>query len=414
VRKLNQIIVALVIFLIPFYIFRFSLMGIRTNVFEVAVLVGFLLSFPSYYLSKQYSKLKCETYILPLALLVSVVLAVSLSLFDIRSLGILKGWFLAPIVFAWLIIINFKDKELPWLSIPIFITLLMVSVLGILQKAGISSSVFYQQGDPAFSQYVAQERSFSIFESPNYLAMYIVPMSFLSLPLFSLFKKIYPKIILGILFLAPLFALYYCESRAGIVALIVAACLYVNYRYINLQKAKNRKPFMGWLFTIILLLVNVGYLFYSQKYWQPASDSDTIRVQIYHYSIEMLKTNYVSGIGLGDFQEKIALISGGDEGFRQFGLPYAILPHNLLLATWLYLGLGGLIVMLLLFVSFFKNIFSSDNPIRAVAIAAMIAVLIHGLFDTTYFKNDLSAIFWLIFSYSVIAKRKHEEVAGPK
>ncbi|MBU1180368.1 hypothetical protein KJ885_05475, partial [Patescibacteria group bacterium] len=40
------------------------------------------------------------------------------------------------------------------------------------------------------------------------------------------------------------------------------------------------------------------------------------------------------------------------------------------------------------------------------AICAMSALLIHGLVDVPYFKNDLSILFWIIFSMPFIIYKK--------
>ena len=39
----------------------------------------------------------------------------------------------------------------------------------------------------------------------------------------------------------------------------------------------------------------------------------------------------------------------------------------------------------------------------------MTAILFHGLFDTTYLKNDLAAIFWLLIAVSLVLKKQNEK-----
>ncbi len=38
-----------------------------------------------------------------------------------------------------------------------------------------------------------------------------------------------------------------------------------------------------------------------------------------------------------------------------------------------------------------------------LCLAAMVAVLIHGLVDTTYFKNDLALLFWLVVTAALFS-----------
>lgn len=403
-KSLTKISVYIAVFLIPFYFFRFSLLGIKTNVFEIFVLVSFFLTL---FEPKSLKRLSVKSiWLLPVAFLTVSLITAFLSSDKMNALGIWKGWFLVPIVFAWVINKNFDPKSLWRGLLPLFVSMVVVSLWAILQKAGLFTTLFYQTGDATFNQYISQGRVFGPFESPNFLAMFLVPTMFITLPIAEQVKQRIGKIVFLFTYALPILALCFSGSRAGIIAFAVGLCVYLNYRYINLQKAKNRQPFYSGLFVTILAGVNLLYLYYAINVARPSSASDQLRVQIYRYSVDLLKDNFSFGLGLGQFQNKIAQISAGNVSFHDAGLGVALHPHNLLLAVWLNLGLAGLIVLLWLMVSFFKNVFSSNSPIRAASIAAMFAILIHGLFDTTYFKNDLSAIFWLVFISSIIIKNE--------
>ncbi|MDO8444025.1 MAG: hypothetical protein Q7S80_00785, partial [bacterium] len=94
-------------------------------------------------------------------------------------------------------------------------------------------------------------------------------------------------------------------------------------------------------------------------------------------------------------------ISKNDIDFQVKTLPSALHPHNVYLAMWLNLGILGLIIFVIMVVNFFRRLWPQRNYYLALCLmAAMSAILIHGLFDTTYFKNDLSAIFWLILAFA--------------
>jgi O-antigen ligase len=273
-----------------------------------------------------------------------------------------------------------------------------------LQKFGIISTLFYQVGDSSFSQYLQEGRSFGPFESPNFLAMFLVPMTFLSSPILEFIKTRWIRIVAVISFALPILALYFSNSRAGYITFVLCLLLFINYRFINLQKTKNRKPFFAAWFVLLFVVFNAGYLFFSTHNFKPDNNSDVIRVEIYKYSNTLLQQHPILGIGLGQFQSSIRELSKDNIAFQTFSLPYALHPHNLFLALWLNLGLAGLIVFILILVKLFQGLYFNDSKYKAYFIAAAFAILIHGLFDTTYFKNDLSAIFWLIFALSLIAR----------
>ena len=64
---------------------------------------------------------------------------------------------------------------------------------------------------------------------------------------------------------------------------------------------------------------------------------------------------------------------------------------------------GLLSFVVSLFVFFYESMKDKKKGIIfAATLMAMIAIIIHGLFDTTYFKNDLCALFWLILALRYI------------
>jgi len=413
IQKINKYLIAASVFLIPFYFFRFSVLGIKTNVFEIAILLSFL-SF-IVFLTKEKKKIIYGP-VWPYLFLIIALISAYFSSDKTTALGIFKGWFFVPIVFYWLIINNFKQKELYKLNIALFASLIIVSFWAILQRFGIIGTLFYQSGDVTFLQYIADKRVFGPFESPNFLAMFIVPVAFLSLPLlfeakaenFSLCSKnILVKIFALVSFSLPITALYFSGSKGGLWAFIIGMLVYLNYTYINKQKSKDRRPVLATLIVTCLFIGNYLY-FYVISHLANLSGSNESRKEIYKHSIQLLKNNFINGVGLGGFNDAIAQVSVNDSYFKYFILPYALHPHNLLLAIWLNLGILGLLLFVVILIDFLKNAFSSDLKIKATILAAIMAIMVHGLFDTTYFKNDLSAIFWLIFAFSIIIGNKNE------
>ena len=367
--------------LLSFYFFRFSFWGLRANIFELAILTTLLAAVIYFHIAKQKPVLG---FIWPYLFLIIAGVAVFLSPDKTKALGILKGWFFIPIAYYWLII-NFAPfgKRLVSLTRFLLIALALVCVWAILQKFGVIGPLFYQIGDSNFSQYLEQGRIFGPFESPNYLAMFIVPVLFLaSLP--YQWKK-FPLYLL--LVTLVLITLYLSDSRSGALALFAGGIITVS-----LWPSASKWSLAPKIAVIILALVSTYYVVGKINF---DSGSNMVRKEIYSYSVEMLKGNYLFGMGLGSFQDKIDKLSLGNQSFRIYGLPYALHPHNLFLAVWLYLGLAGILTFLSgLFIFFYRGL-KSRSPDQVLILGAMTAILVHGLFDTTYFKNDLSAIFWL-------------------
>lgn len=384
-------------FLIPFYIFRFDVFGIPTNVFEASVFVTFVIYLISIYRNKTVIRFTALDWFAFAFVLFSFI-AVIFSPEKVQALGIVKGWFITPVIFYFMLSRTFTRDDASKISVPLFFALIFVTIWSFLQKYGIIGAVFYQAHDSTFNQFLFNNvRIFGPFESPNFLAMFIVPILILCLPLIGKMKDMLTKIVMTLLLIAPVIILLATKSRGGLFALLIS--LAVLTLIIFFQKLKLKKSRII-LFAVAAVLA-IGIFAAYKVGFDP--NRDYARLDIYRYSYEMIKTDGLFGIGFLNFHNKIDILSAGNERFRDNILSYAIHPHNVFLAVWLYLGVGGLIAFLLILWQSIKSLFRNiDHPYSSYVFAAMIAILAHGIFDTTYFKNDLSAIFWLIVALSLI------------
>jgi putative inorganic carbon (hco3(-)) transporter len=403
-------LVLIPVLLIPTYIFRFTIFGIPSNVFEVSVLVSGLVLFIIWFSNRLSGKaVKCNfgysaTYFLLLAAVISIYFSADKN----AALGILKGWFIIPII-LYLLTINYYPKDrLKDVSLAVFISLMLVSVWATLQKMGVISTLFYQIGDPGFVDYLSRFRAFGPFESPNYLAMFIVPSVFLSLPIFGYLKGTTNKLLLSALYILPLYALYASHSLGGLLAFGFASIVFFAFQTAKIHRLKilnSSWKITGIVFALVAVAAVFAFVFSSiglETY------SRSLRIDIYHYAWRLAISHPIFGIGLGQFQDATRAISFDNLGFQLYGLSYALHPHNLYLNYWLSLGLLGTISFFALLINFFSRLRRSvsDAALSAGLFAAMSAVLVHGLMDTTYFKNDLSAIFWLMLAVSLLLETK--------
>jgi len=129
---------------------------------------------------------------------------------------------------------------------------------------------------------------------------------------------------------------------------------------------------------------------------------------VWQAALKILNNNFILGIGPGMFQEYYL-------DYQKYFSPYlewaAPQPHNIFLAFWLQCGIFGLAGFLWLLIRFFKTGFKlSAIGHRSLVIglmAVMVYILVHGLVDATYWKNDLSVIFWLTVVLIEISKIKN-------
>lgn len=125
-----------------------------------------------------------------------------------------------------------------------------------------------------------------------------------------------------------------------------------------------------------------------------------IRAFIWTDTWKMLLANPLLGVGLGNYPV----------GFAPFRTRTWIeifqYPHNILLNFWSEIGVIGVVgfgwimakKLREMILTTVKNGAAKELWVRAGVVAAMATILVHGLVDVPYFKNDLAMLFWLIIA----------------
>jgi putative inorganic carbon (HCO3(-)) transporter len=136
----------------------------------------------------------------------------------------------------------------------------------------------------------------------------------------------------------------------------------------------------------------------------PSSGTFVGRGRIWAATFRMLRDHPVFGAGINAYQSTMAPYRVADRNLVPE--PY---PHNIFLTSWTELGLLGLIVfaymLLALIVQPFRALRRATDDHRPLLWglgSAFAMVLAHGLVDSPYWKNDLSAEFWLLAALEIV------------
>ena len=150
-----------------------------------------------------------------------------------------------------------------------------------------------------------------------------------------------------------------------------------------------------------------------------AEDSTTLmRLQVWQAAWAMVRDHPVQGIGLDNFLYLYRDRYLPPAGWRE---PHLSHPHNLLLDFWLRLGLGGPVVLGLTLGWLGRWLWRLSRagplPERTVALGvagSLLAGLVHGLVDNSYFLPDLALHFWGSFAIvRVLASRTERASPSP-
>ena len=293
------------------------------------------------------------------------------------ALGIAKAYFWEPMLLAWLLIAAKPDRnKITKAAIYGFgLSALVIIVYGLIQYV-----------HPALipPTWMAERRITSVFDYPNAAALYLAPLVPLALAvpfgfIFSLFA-----------FLIIILA----KSAGGLIA--IAAALF----FLGIVNKKTRLP------SIVIAIIVASVVIFTPA----AGLRDQILMRDWSgrvhqigwtESLAMLHDHPLFGAGLDAFKTVVAPYhhAQGVEIFQY--------PHDIFLTVWSELGLLGLAGFACIMIWFFKNGITPPLPSPIVGeevkkrwankflVAAMIAILVHGLVDVPYFKNDLAMMFWL-------------------
>ena len=370
--------------MLPLYVIRCSIFGIPTNVFEIIVLV--LVGVGLFLLEVRKSWVR-NIKTMPLSLQIAIGLFLlsacvsTLISSELRvSLGILKGWVIIPIMFGFLIASAIKHN--PSMRSRILDSLICSGV-------AVSCIGIFQIGSLA--------RVTSLYDVPNSLALFLVPVVIIALYTgVQLKKRVYTLCAL-IMFVAVLAT----QSIGAIVSIVVTLCIawalgatrkkqvYINIVVLLVAVSCIVLIFSGRIQYLLSPLVHIG-----------AKNSATVRLQLWSVGAHLIVQHPILGIGLGQFepayQNELHLLFARHIAGLQPEYVFRD-PHNWIISFWLNLGILGLLIFSYLnFISIYRSILSKNVEQRAVSLG-LIAMLLYGLVDTIYWKNDLSALWWILF-----------------
>lgn len=380
IKRITLLLAGSILVATPLYYFRFSIAGLPTNVLEVLIglfvvsvlLKGGRLRFP---------------YVLPVSvLLLGLVVGVAVSPDKSVALGIVKGWFVLPIAFGWAIANWYDESKQRFVFTALGINVLWVSLYAVLQWAGAIPLVGHQAVTPDLLQYIEQGRALAFFESPNYLGMYLVPL--------MLFVAVgwWHNRYVRWLVIIPFTAVVLSASRSALLALLVG--LGLVSMYVLMQRYPRHKK-QVLLASSVVLLAAVGLFLLLRV---NIAGNDGLRLGVWRVAGDLISAHPFTGIGPGQFAHYFAQSQILPESLHQALLPYALHPHNLYLSLWLsggVLALGGFTWVVLRCFQFAVAGVKQSRVLAVAGAVGLVTILVQGVVDSSYFKNDLALFFWL-------------------
>lgn len=374
---------------LPIYIVRWRVGPFPSTLLEILILVT-VAAYAVTLWSERRRPAARTSYEIPIALLlVAGIVGIVVAPDHTRALGIYRAYFLETIALFYIALDLIRTQQ---------------ELRTVLVVAGIGSGLFAIGQIVTFGIALAHHAIHIdagpafLNTSSNSVALYLEPPFAFAVGL-SLFPSTRRERWLSLgavaLFLT---ALVMTLSRASYLAVAVLAVVAV----LSLSDRRRRMWAIGVLALVLLVVIELPFI--NQRLGTLAH-STQLRLSIYRAALRMLSERPVFGAGISGFPIRVA-------PFRPAGEEIELYPHNLWLTTWSEIGLLGLISLAVIFFRLLwqgvRALSSAEGIYRAVTwgmVGALVLYLVHGLFDSPYWKNDLSAEFWLMAALGMVGMR---------
>lgn len=383
--------------------------------------------------------------------------AAGISGFASNSLGIWKAYFFEPVLLYVMILNVFQGRK----DVERMIWALGCGALAVASWAVVQKITGLGIDNPLWAA-VETRRSVSFFGYPNAVGLYLAPIVMMLLGVIAAshqnnhpFLSAYPgkfvkesydwkrsktKAFLAFAVIMSCLAIFYAKSDGAMVALVVA--LFV------VGMLGNKRTLLVTISLIIFSSVALfsvpGALKKVESKMMLRDFSGQVRMAQWSETWKMLKDSRLFfGSGLSGYQKAIEPYhvpgifydDGTDPEFHRHvvwdneykkkvwrPVEIYLYPHNIILNFWTELGLVGVLLFIWIIVKAIvcsvlgirysrKSKDSSGLFLSLGVLGALVVIVIHGLVDVPYFKNDLSCLFWVIIAVMALIRMQQKSPA---
>jgi putative inorganic carbon (HCO3(-)) transporter len=379
---------ALTCALAPAYVIRWHVSIVPTTLLEVAILATIAVFLVETYRGPR--RIQWRTAFTYAALLFLIAGAISILAAPDRraALGLYRAYLIEPIAFFFVLGTVVRSAQR---ALVIFLGLAVGAI-----ALSVPNAIVVLQAIAHHTLHVQSTTPVVIYTTANAVALYLEPLIALagSLLLFSRDRnlRIVSLVTLAIIVPTEILTL----SRGGFLALAAVV--------VGLALAHRRR----WWFLAVVVVAGVVVSRVPSVAARIAVEVDfnnpgnTLvgRSQLWKAALQMLRDHPIFGAGLSGFTTRLAPYWNLHHHDR------FIDPHNIVLNFWSETGLLGLAafswILVVAFVVSWRGWRRTDasgwQPFQLGVFLALVAVVVHGLVDVPYFKNDLSLEFWTLLA----------------
>ena len=359
-------------------------------------------------MTKPDEKLSCKSFELWLwAYFMIVIISLAGStLFHLSLKGFFKTFTYLGFYFSVVQFLKNNKDKIPFILGTIGLCISFEAVTGFLQNFAQVDEISTWQDVSNINPEDVMTRVYGTLKpyNPNLLGGYFVagiPALYGLAATYLVDKKYKYSLIWIVLALFSSLTLFLTGCRGSYIGMMVimvgmfavsAKYLWQNYKQIYLSVLGAIIAFA----TSVLIFVSSLRTRVLSIFAMRQDSSNSFRFNVYHSSLQMFKDNWLLGIGVGNqnFREIYGL-------YMKTGFD-ALSAYNIFLEIAVESGIFALIAFVGFLITLIKNginfiLKSADTKsviIVAAAVISIIAVCIHGLVDTVFFRPQIQFVFW--------------------
>lgn len=400
--------VACVLALLPTYLVRFTVAGVPMTLLEGMLLIGAGIILLRWRLADAgtFHASPFAEPLVPLAIAWVAIgfLAALWSPAEWRAWGSWKAYFLEPVVW-WFALRALRDR------LDIERHVLWPLAVG---AAGISLYAIVQHwtgfGIPPTWADVARRRVTSVFGYPNAVGLYLGPIVPLLVGLaYASRRAVWLRMLAGGIALLAVAAIIFARSTGALIAVFVAlGSMGAFWWWARTPAVPGRRAWLvvgAFLAASALCTLWLPYQRNLERIAHPVARklafgawSGSVRLAQYRETWAFLRDHPVRGAGLSGYPTAIAPYH------RDAKVEIFLDPHHLLLAFAVEVGVVGAVLFLVMMVRVLRLLFPHRASVVQISVAAaFVTMLVHGLVDVPYLKNDLSVLWWTLAAIAVLA-----------
>ncbi len=373
--------------LVPAYVVRWHVGPLPTTLLENAILLTVAAFVVESVRDKSLPIWRVPVTIPAILFLVAGAISIAVAPDHRAALGLFRAYFIEPIAFGLILVTTIST---PRRALMVIAGLALGGVV-----AGSANAAVVLNALRHHSYDIVNTPPVVIYNTANAVALYLVPLIAISSAIALHWPGRRERIVAAGFSVVSVICVLLSFSRGGYLALAaVALGLALSHRWRWFLIAG------GLVVGVILMQIPV-IASRVRTDIDPSNPHNTLvgRFHLWSVTLHMLRDHPLFGAGLSGFSTTIGPY------WNPTNIDRFTYPHNIVLNFWTETGILGVIAFGWILVVGFRHAWVGwrhASPewrvINLGVLLALLAVVVHGLVDVPYWKNDLSLEFWVLLS----------------